>query len=196
MVEDVWNRWNEGRGTKYPQDRVVEFCLQHPPTRYPRALDLGCGSGVHTVLLAEQGFDVMAIDGSPVGVENTRQTLRERGLRGAVRLENADVLDFPRHSFDLVICVGVYDSAGATVAAESLRRVRELIRPGGCGFFLFATDEDDAVKGDNPWGFHGFSRPEVDALFAWPSSVWIDRRTSTSHGGRERQDEWIVTLQA
>ena len=41
------------------------------------AVDLGCGPGVFTGLLAECCKDVLAIDGSPTMLETARETLRE-----------------------------------------------------------------------------------------------------------------------
>ena len=39
-----------------------------------QVLDLGCGVGRHALLLAEHGFDVEAIDGSPAGLAVVRET--------------------------------------------------------------------------------------------------------------------------
>jgi 2-polyprenyl-3-methyl-5-hydroxy-6-metoxy-1,4-benzoquinol methylase len=44
------------------------------------ALDLGCGVGRHALFLAEAGFAVSAIDGSPVGIA-------EAGKRGGARAQ-------------------------------------------------------------------------------------------------------------
>ncbi|MGA8759520.1 MAG: hypothetical protein WB611_25050, partial [Stellaceae bacterium] len=43
---------------------------------------LGCGVGRHALLLAEHGFNVKALDGSPAGLAVVRETAAERGLPG------------------------------------------------------------------------------------------------------------------
>jgi hypothetical protein len=113
-----------------------------------------------------------------------------------LRVESADVVSFSPACFDLVLCVGIYDSAGPEVATRSVRRVYDVLAPGGHGFFLFSSDRDDAVKGENPWRFHGYTRAEVEKLFAVGfSGVWIDRYITTYQGGKVEQNEWIVTIE-
>ena len=45
-----------------------------------RTLDVGAGSGCHTLVLQEKGIDVTAIDISPLSVE----TMKERGVKNAI----------------------------------------------------------------------------------------------------------------
>lgn len=198
MTDDIWDEWNHTGATRYPQNHVVQFCFrQFPHSRAGhRALDLGCGSGVHTVFLAAEGFDVAATDKSPVGIRNTDEKLRSQNLKAVLRVESADVISFPSEHFDLVLCVGIFDTIGPKIAARSLHRLQDVLKPGGKGFFLFSSDLDDSVKGDNPWGFHGYTRDEVDSLFAHGfRKVWVDRCNLTYQGGQVTQDEWIVTLE-
>jgi cyclopropane fatty-acyl-phospholipid synthase-like methyltransferase len=198
MSVEIWDQWNSGGGTNYPQEKVVQFCFRNYPARadreQARALDLGCGSGVHTAFLAIEGFRVTGTDRSAMGVENTRRRIRELGLEADLRVEGADVLDFPDSSFDLVLCIGVYDSAGPTVARRSVERLRHVMSPSARGLFLFSSDRDSSLQGENPWRFHGFTRAEVEDLFTGFAQVWIDRYITTYEGGRIEQNEWIVTV--
>lgn len=199
MSDEMWDRWNEQWGTKYPQDKIVQFCFRnYPPEerRRVRALDLGCGSGVHTVFLAAEGFQVTGVDISEVGLANTKRALDELGLAATLRRESADVLDFPEASFELVVCVGVFESTGPIIAGAAVQRLRHVLSPGGRGIFLFASDRDGAVKQDREWGMHGYTRSEVDEMFAEGfSEVCVDRHVTTYRGGRFEQNEWLVTLE-
>jgi len=197
MSEDIWDAWNRTRATRYPQDKVVQYCFRRFPdsTAGKRALDLGCGSGVHTVFLASEGFSVAGSDKSPIGIANTRDKLARLGLSAELKVESADVVSFPANSFDLVICVGIFDTVGPAIADAAVRRVKDVLRQGGKGFFLFSSDLDDSLKNGNPWDFHGYTRREVDTLFAKGfAEVFVDRCNVTYFGGRVAQDEWIVTL--
>src|SRR5436309_5039096 len=68
-----------------------------------RALDLGCGEGRNAIWLAEQGWQVSAVDFSAVGLDKARRLAGERGV--TVDWVSADLRDYqPRPAaFDLVL---------------------------------------------------------------------------------------------
>lgn len=201
MIESpkrTWNDWNRGGGPNYPHEKVIQFCFR----RYPegsregvRVLDLACGSGVHTVFLASEGFEVTGVDLSDVGVENTRRRLDELGLAANLHVASADAVDLERSHYDLVICVGLFDSAGFDVAAGAVERVIHAMRDGGEGLFLFASDRDYQVRGANPYDLHGFTESEVRDVFdVGFDRVWFDRYITTHEGGRLEENAWLVTV--
>jgi len=51
---------------------LLERAVARRTTR-GRALDLGCGQGVHAVYLARQGFSVVAVDFVPAALEAGRE---------------------------------------------------------------------------------------------------------------------------
>src|SRR5688500_14063080 len=56
-----------------------------------RVIELGCGSGINAVWLAQQDFDVTAVDFTPLAIDQARQRAAEAGV--AVRFVLADVLN-------------------------------------------------------------------------------------------------------
>lgn len=125
---------------------VTEPLLDSLPRRAPgrEALDVGCGTGVLTLRLAERGFRVEGIDHSEAMLELARQKVRERGCSGAVNLRTGDVRELPYEdaSFDLVTCTGVLhhlaDIRRCVVEAD------RVLRPGGV---LFVAEP---CTGSNP----------------------------------------------
>jgi cyclopropane fatty-acyl-phospholipid synthase-like methyltransferase len=195
---NLWDAWNEQGGPKYPHEKVVQFCFRNfRPDQRPcvRALDVGCGSGVHVVFLASEGFQTTGVDISAVGISNAQQRLNALGLKASLRIEGAETLDFLSSSFDLVVCVGVYDCTGPVIAKASVERLRQVLSPGGCGLFLFASDRDFRIKGENPFGLHGYTRDEVEDIFTNGfARVWIDLYITTYEGAQFQQNDWLVTL--
>src|SRR5438445_410049 len=57
-----------------------------------RALDLGCGAGVHAVYLAQRGFFVVGVDFVPAALELARERARVAGV--GLELHEADVLTY------------------------------------------------------------------------------------------------------
>ena len=199
--QGIWDGWHEGGGPRYPHENVIQFCFRNYPAdvrRRTRVLDLGCGSGVHTVFLAREGFRVTAVDLSPVGVENTRRRLAESNLTAEVRVERLEELEGDAGSIDLVVCVGVLDAAGVDAAAEGTRRVAELLRPGGRGLFVFASERDFRVLDEeNRCALHGYTRAEVERVFERPgfARVCYDRYITTYDDGQSEQNDWLITLE-
>ena len=69
------------------------------------AVDLGAGVGMHAIPLAKNGYDVVAIDSSPVLLAELRA--QSQGL--SVRAIQADLLEFRAHvgpDLALVLCMG------------------------------------------------------------------------------------------
>jgi SAM-dependent methyltransferase len=76
---------------------------------YGRALDLGCGSGVHTIELSRRGWDVVGVD----LLTRVVQEARDRGEQAGspARFVAADVTDLPAEigvGFRLVLDLGCF----------------------------------------------------------------------------------------
>ena len=78
--------WNTGR-----PDEELRRILAEENIRPCRAVELGCGTGTNALWLAQQGFDVTAVDISPLAVERARERASAAGV--AVRFLVADVLE-------------------------------------------------------------------------------------------------------
>lgn len=112
------------------EELLAEF--EHP--RSTRVLDVGCAGGRNTVLLAERGFDVHALDASAAMVAETRRRvasiLGNAEARERIRVGRMDDLsDFADASVDLVVALGVLHNAGSRAeweraAAEAARVLR------------------------------------------------------------------------
>ena len=104
---EAWDkRWatSEGRADWLePHPAVVAILPELHARGARRVLDLGCGVGRHALLLAEHGFDVEAIDGSPTGLAVVRETAAARGLSVGLHQGLADALPYPDTDFDYVL---------------------------------------------------------------------------------------------
>ena len=67
-------------------------------------LDVGCGDGLNTVMLARLGARVTGVDVSPRAVERARRRAEVNGVSGRVRLlaSPIEAADLPADAFDLV----------------------------------------------------------------------------------------------
>lgn len=99
-----------------------------------RVLDLGCGSGVFSSLLAQRGGEVTAIDLTEAAVRMARETADRTGASVAIARMDAEKLAFADGTFDFVYSWGVLHHSGdmTSAVAEAARA----LRPGGRGIMM------------------------------------------------------------
>lgn len=93
-----------------------------------KILDVGAGSGCHSLALQEAGKDVHAIDISPLSVE----VMQQRGVRHATQTNLFDEHFY--ESYDTILML--MNGSGIIGKLENLpvffRKMKLLLRPGGC----------------------------------------------------------------
>jgi len=96
-----------------------------------RVLEIGCGAGFLTVLLAQRGLQVYAIDTVEEMTEQTRCRVEEFGLANRVSVDVGDVfaLPFEDGAFDLVTALGVIPWLNQSEGA--FQEMARVTRPGG-----------------------------------------------------------------
>jgi SAM-dependent methyltransferase len=117
-----------------PGDRestLRSLALVPPLMPQSRVLDIGCGTGVQTRLLAENTpARILAIDSHPPFVAELNRAMQALGVADRVegRVGDMNALDFPPGSFDLIWCEGAIFVVGFEAG---LRAWRDLLVPGG-----------------------------------------------------------------
>ncbi|MBB3083483.1 class I SAM-dependent methyltransferase [Geodermatophilus sabuli] len=96
----------------------------------PRVLDVGCGPGRASLVLAAAGARVTAVDLHEPFLRRARRAAADAGLSGRVAVERASMsaLPHPDGVFDLLWCEGAAYLMGVDAAMGAWRR---LLRPGG-----------------------------------------------------------------
>jgi SAM-dependent methyltransferase len=96
------------------------------------ALDVGAGRGIASFALAQEGFQVMALEPDPsalVGAQAIRSLANESGLPIKVTLECSERLPFGDASFDLVFARAVLHHS--TDLPSACREFFRVLKPGG-----------------------------------------------------------------
>lgn len=82
---------------------LYEIKNQLPQDRNLRVLDVGCGAGFFSVLLAKEGYQVTGVDLTPDMIENARILAAEEKTACDFLVMDAENLSFADESFDVVI---------------------------------------------------------------------------------------------
>ena len=127
---DIWQTggMTEHLGGVSATRRLLELC---PPPPGQRVLDIGCGTGHTTCLLARTcGVRVVALDRLASNLARARCRALKAGVAGQVTGMCADAhhLPFTDGYFDLVIAESVLAFCDAPRVAAEIRRV---LKPGG-----------------------------------------------------------------
>jgi ubiquinone/menaquinone biosynthesis C-methylase UbiE len=154
-----------------------------------RVLDIGCGPGDVTILVAE----LVGPTGRVVGIDSNKEIIRAARQRRSepgfnnVEFIHSDAEKFDRYSdYDAVVCR--YVLIHQTDPARFLRVMTELVRPGG----VIAVHEMDASRGihSNP------PIPLLHRMAELAQQAFAQTGTATDAGGRLVQLFWEAGLPA
>ncbi len=106
-----------------------------------RALDVGCGEGADAIWLAQRGWDVTAVDVSPLAVERARAAGRRAGVVVDWVCGDALGAPFPGHSFDLVSLQ--YPALPKAAGEGALQGLLDSVRPGGVVLAVYHDLDDE-----------------------------------------------------
>jgi HemK-related putative methylase len=125
--------------------------LPGPPEERPTALDLGTGSGMQAVFLAERGFFVTALDIDPQAVRCARINAILNAMEERIDVLNSDLFaEIPGKTFDLIVFNPPFFKGEPKTALEIAWRSSDVVE-------RFAGGLAHALK------------PSGKALIAWSS---------------------------
>jgi SAM-dependent methyltransferase len=158
--EELWRRLPRELD---PPDWVIRrrFLLQEV-RRGDRALDLGCGAGQFTALLAEAGAQPIGVDVAEAALTRARNQHPELDLR-LVSIDGP--LPFEDNWFDVVWSSEVIEHVADT--ARWLSEIRRVLVPGGR--LLLTTPAHGRLR-VALWGVERFSEPLGDHLHLYTRS--------------------------
>jgi len=119
-----WNKIFKQRGKFFtkPQEDLPRIVKLFKKKNARKILDLGCGSGRHTVYLAKHGFKVWGIDIAPEGIKITKGWLKKEKLKANLKVGNVyKKLPYPDHFFDALIST-------QTLHHNRIGNIRKLIK--------------------------------------------------------------------
>jgi SAM-dependent methyltransferase len=127
-------RWDE----RYAQQGYVfgeepnAFLARQKHRLWPgaRALAVADGEGRNGVWLAEQGLDVVSVDGSPIAQDKARRLAQRRGVQLTFELADLSAWTWPEQAFDVVAGIFI-QFAGPDLRPRMFDGMRQALRPGG-----------------------------------------------------------------
>ena len=121
-----------------PQPAVVE--LEKVGLIRGKVLDVGCGTGEHTILLTRLGYDVLGIDFAPEAVEQARRNAHANGVEA--RFEVTDAMNLPGEPrYDTIVDSALFHIFDDTDRPKYVASLHNACRPGGIVVVLALSDQ-------------------------------------------------------
>jgi ubiquinone/menaquinone biosynthesis C-methylase UbiE len=153
--------------------------LETRAARPRRILDLACGTGNVTELLAEAGYSMTGVDIAADMITEARRKAAARGQSIAYHVQDAGLLDLPGERFDL--CISLFDSLNYITDPAHLQRAfeRVALHLTRNGLFIFDLNSDLALRE------HFFDQSNLKAdeplRYDWRSDYYPETRLCRVH---------------
>lgn len=146
-----WERYAEASRAQVAARFDAEVAARPDPPG--RALDLGCGRGMHTPALAARGWEAVGVD----LVQSAIDDARRRDRTATYEVGDVTALHESLGTFDLFVDIGCLQTLGATQRRAAGRSITARARPGATMLML--------AFGPAWFSMEGVSRHEVEHAF-------------------------------
>ncbi|MFF1820777.1 SAM-dependent methyltransferase [Kribbella sp. NPDC058245] len=145
-----------------------------------RALDLGSGEGGDAIWLAQQGWQVTAVDVSPIALARGAEHAKEAGVEDRIEWQHHELgKTFPAGTFDLVSAQFLHSTIDLP-REEILRQAAEAVAVGGVLLVEGHLEFPDKSRHDAHADVHFPSPAEVVADLGLDDGRW-EILTSAAH---------------
>ena len=156
------------------------------------ALDSGCGTGEHALLLAGHGIDVVGVDVSATAIRIAQEKARERGL--AATFVVGDVLDLGGlgRTFRSVVDSGMFHTLDDPERQRYVLELARTVEPGGRVFLLCFSERTPGQLGPRR-----VTQAEIRAAFddGWTVEEIVPERFEVRPGFLDgRPHAWLATI--
>ncbi len=116
--------------------RIVRLFKKH---QVKIVLDLGCGSGRHTVFLAKHGFKTYGFDISQHGIKIAKNWLKNDGFKANLKIGSIyKKLPYKDSFFDAVISIRTIHHAKIKSVRKLIKEIERVLKPTGLIFITVA----------------------------------------------------------
>lgn len=129
-------------------DILVEKGILEIKSSGKNALDIGCGGGRNSLVLAKHHFNVQILDHYQIMLDTTINLLINHNLNLQVSnsiLQDISSLNIGDNNFDIILCIGVlHQNQSITSISESIKKIYKSLKSGGIFVYnVFTSDYID-----------------------------------------------------
>lgn len=154
-----------------------------------RVLDVGCGTGEHTLMAAARGLEAVGVDTAATAIAAAQHKANERGLAARFKVADALQLGALGESFETALDSGLYHILGDEDRLSLVASLAAVVRPGGRYFMLCFNEH---VPGN--FGPRRVTQAEICASFARGWRVDSIEPATLDNTSGDAIPAWLVSL--
>lgn len=147
-LANSWNRNYASSPHFKARLQVIQIMLRD--ARKGTALDLGCGSGYISLMLAGLGYDVFGVDVSSRMIDQARSIFEKRNQVGQFAVGDATNLKLASNFFDVVTCMSVLE--WIEDIGKSIQEIARVMKPGG--ILIVSVPNKQSLPRKIEWALH------------------------------------------
>ncbi len=144
------NYWELESTVKFFRDKepdiLVEKGILEIKSDGKNALDIGCGGGRNSLVLAKHNFNVQILDGNQIMLDTTIRLLSNNKLAaGNASIQDVSNLNIGGNNFDIILCIGVlHQNQSINSLTEAIEKIYKSLKKGGIFIYnVFTSDHID-----------------------------------------------------
>ena len=155
-----------------------------------KIMDLGCGTGRHTIFLAKNDFNVIASDISETGLKTTENKANKLGLKNIEYLQN-DMRNIPlsENTLDGLLCVWTTGHGMLIDMEKNAEEIYRILKPNGIVIIDYVSIDDkhygkgieidentflDNMEREEKIPHHSSSRKELENIYKKFNEIKIE----------------------
>jgi|GEM_PF-3228155 len=190
---------------------LIEFCNTNKLDMGKKVVDLGSGIGRNTIYLAQQGFNVTAIDFIQEALDQLSEKVNNLNLSKNIKIVKgniAEVLPFRDNAFDSAIDIVSSISLNLSEMAIFESEVRRIVKPNGLFLtYIHSRDDEYLAERSDKQGFykvpesglieHSWKKDELEDLYYRWNIVKLKKREKEDdfYGKKYIRRIWWLLLQ-
>lgn len=153
-------KWDKVTDTFWsqPSPEIFPVVQRWQEKKYQSVLDLGCGTGRHSIFLANLGFTVSAFDLAEDGIDALRIKISDSNLNIDIQLGDMLNLPYEPESFDCILSMFTIQHTDIEGLKIILKSIYSVLKPEGEAFITLTSKQSDS------WEKHKDSRVNDNTL--------------------------------
>jgi 2-polyprenyl-3-methyl-5-hydroxy-6-metoxy-1,4-benzoquinol methylase len=130
IYKGMYDRAKDERGLRWHREEIPQFLEKAMKAANGASLDIGCGTGVQAVFMAQNGYSVTALDFVPKALEYARKRAKEANVN--INFQEADITSWKTdQKFDLILDSGCLHSLSQKNLSGYKSNLLKWLKPNG-----------------------------------------------------------------